>query len=279
MQTATTDQHRHDVAQSARRGTRAAALWGLAARGVLYVVLAIIAFEIAVGGTGRQADARGALHELASHWFGRAVLWLLAVGFAGFALWHVLRAFARNRSERGSGWERVADVGRAVVYGVLCAIAIGIATSSFGGRNSDQTDKTWTARVLGWPSGAVLVGAIGIAVIGAGLFLLWRAFSGDHQDEAAVLEAAPNEPPVVHTLGIAGNLARGAVVILIGVFLLVAAIQHDPNKTTGLDDTLRRLLDHSFGPFLVILVALGLAAFGVYSLMRAYVNRRQVARR
>jgi len=265
--------------QGARRGTHAAALWGLAARGVLYLVLAIIALEIAVGRTGRQADARGALHELASHWFGRVILWLLAFGFAGFALWHLLRAFAPDRSERGSGWERVADVGRAVVYGVLCAVAIGVVTSSFGGHSSDQTDKTWTARVLDWRSGPVIVGAVGVAVVAAGLFLVWRALSGDRQDEPAVLEAAPNEPDAVHKLGIAGNLARGGVVVVVGVFLLVAALQHDPNQTTGLDGALRRLLAHWYGPLLVILVALGFAAFGVYSLVRAYVNRHQVASR
>ena len=279
MQTATTDQHRHDSARMAHRGTHAAALWGLAARGVLYLVLALIAFEIAVDRTGRQADARGALHELASHSFGRGVLWLLVIGFAGFAVWHLLRAFAPNRSERGSGWERLADVGRAVVYGVLCAVAVGFVTSSFGSRSSDQTDKTWTARVLGWPSGPVIVGAVGIAVIAAGLFLLWRAVSGDRQDEPAVLEAAPSEPPVVHTLGIAGNIARGAVVTVVGVFLFVAALQHDPNETTGLDGALRRLIAHVYGPFLVILVAVGFAAFGVYSLAGAYVNRDQVAHR
>jgi len=69
------------------------------------------------------------------------------------------------------------------------------------------------------------------------------------------------------------------VVTVVGVFLFVAALQHDPNETTGLDGALRRLIAHVYGPFLVILVAVGFAAFGVYSLAGAYVNRDQVAHR
>jgi hypothetical protein len=77
-------------------------------------------------------------------------------------------------------------------------------------------------------------------------------------------------------LGAIGNAARGAVVVLVRAFLLDAAIEYDANKTVGLDGALRRVLDRSFGGTLVVLVAVGFAAFGVYSTGRALANRRRV---
>jgi hypothetical protein len=127
--------------------------------------------------------------------------------------------------------------------------------------------------MLNWSGGRVLVGLIGVVILGAGLYLLWRAFTDDKQDEPAVLDAAPRDTPTLRMLARIGNVARGAVVVLIGIFVLVAAIQHDPNETVGLDGALKRLLDHGWGEVAVFLVALGFAAFGVYSIARAAVNR------
>ena len=105
------------------------------------------------------------------------------------------------------------------------------------------------------------------------MYLVWRAFSDDRQDERAVLEAAPNETPAVRALSRIGNVARGAILGFIGVLVLIAAIEHDPNETEGIDGALKRLLAHAWGEVAVFLIALGFAAFGVYSIARAWVNR------
>jgi Domain of Unknown Function (DUF1206) len=257
-------------------GAHAAALWGLAARGLLYLLLALLSIEL-VAGSSTNVDTRGALHRLARDDFGTVVLVLLAIGFAGFALWHLYVAFVGGaRGHEVS--RRLVDAGRAVVYGLLCALAVSFLATPRRSGNSDQTDQTWTARVLQWSGGRHLVGAVGVAVIGAGVYLLWRAVSGHAQDEPAVLDAAPRETPTLHLLGAVGNVARGALVALVGVFVLSAAIEYDPNDTVGLDGALKRLLDESFGDVLVVLVALGFAAFGVYSIARAWVNRQQATR-
>ncbi len=258
------------------RGAHVAGLVGLAARGVLYVLLALLALELLTRGGGRNADTRGVLHQLAHHDGGPILLALLAVGFAGFAAWHAYLALVSDR-HRHDRARQLGDAARAVVYGVLCALAVSFLTTAKRSGNSDRTDKTWTARVLDWPAGRVIVGAIGVALVAGAVYLVWRAVSGDRQDEPAVLDAAPREKPMLRTLGRIGNLARGVIVGLIGVFLLDAAIEYDPNKTVGLDGALKRILDQSYGDVVVALVALGFAAFGVYSIARAWVNRRRPA--
>ena len=90
-----------------------------------------------------------------------------------------------------------------------------------------------------------------------------------------MLDAAPHETPAIRTLARGSNIGRAAVLILIGVLVLVAAIQRDPNQTEGIDGALERLLDHDWGDIAVALIALGFAAFGVYSLAPAWVDRRR----
>jgi hypothetical protein len=274
MQTATRDTLL-TTARRARRGTHIAALWGLFARGVLYLVLAFLAFGLAFGHHSGHVDARGALHELADGAFGTVLLVALAVGFAGFALWHAYEALTGGGPRAHEASQRVANAARAVVYGALCAVAVSFVVSAHqaAGDNSDQADKTWTARALDWTGGRWLVGAVGLAVIAAGIYLLVRAATGEQQDEAAVLDAAPREPAGVHVLGIVGNVARGAVVVMVGAFLLDAAVEHDPNRTVGIDGALQRITAHAYESVLAVLVAIGFAAFGLYSIARAAVNR------
>jgi hypothetical protein len=262
------------AASQAERPAQVGGLIGLATRGVLYLVLAFLALDLVLGHqSDNEVDARGAMEELAHSGFGKVLLVILAVGFAAFALWFAYEALV-HRGRRRDALDRVADGARAVVYGALAALAVSFLVSARGESNTDQREQTWTAKVLDWPAGRVLVGAVGLAVLAVGLYLLWRAFTGDRQDSKAVEEAAPRETPTVHMLGRVGNVARGAVVTLIGGFVIAAAIDHDPDDTAGLDGSLKRLLDQPHGEVLVVLVALGLVAFAIYSLARAAVNRR-----
>jgi hypothetical protein len=258
--------------RSAHEGARTLGLVGLVARGALYLALAVLALELVFGNRGETADPRGAMHDLAHNPLGMAVLVILVLGFAAFALLHLYRAI-RNPDNKTS--RRVNDVFWAVVNGFLAALAASFLLSpSKPEGDTDAADKTFSAKVMDMSGGRLLVGAVGLALLGYGLFLVWRAFSNDRQDERAVLEAAPNETPAVRTLSRVGNVARGAILGFIGILVLTAAIQHDASETEGIDGALKRLLDHSLGEVAVFLIAVGFAAFGVYSIARAWVNRR-----
>ena len=273
----TTFQHvRHASGRDrTHQGARTAGLVGLVARGALYLALAVLALELVFGNRGESADPRGAMHDLAHNPLGVVVLVILVIGFAGFALLHLFRAITNpdNKTSR-----RVNDAFWAVVNGLLCALAASFLFSpSKPQGDTDQTDKTFSAKVMDHSGGRILVGVVGVALLAYGAYLLWRAITDDRQDERAVLDAAPNETPAVRALARIGNVARGAILGFIGVLVLVAAIEHDPNKTEGLDGALKDLLDHAWGEVVVFLIAVGFAAFGVYSIARAWVNRGQAA--
>jgi hypothetical protein len=270
---ATAAQPVRDATVEARRHAHVAGLVGLVARGILYLLLAGLALHLVVGNRqGNDVDARGAMSDLAGEWYGTVLLLLLATGFAGFALWYAFVALGGERAGRDTS-DRLADGMRAVVYAVLAGLAVSFLLSARPEGDTDRKQQAWTATVLEWPGGRLLVVLTGVVVVGVGAYLVWRALSGQPQDSRAILDAAPRETRTVHVLGALGNGARGAIVGLVGIFTIVAGLEHDASETAGLDGSLKRVLDEPFGKALVVVVALGLAAYAVYSIARALVNR------
>ena len=249
------------------------ALAGLVARGVLYLLLGITAVQLTVGRSNERADSRGVLHQFAGSGLGTVMLVVLAIGFVALALLNVHDAITAGTPDDAHPKRRIADLGRAALYVSLTVAAVAIVTSGRSGSSSSQKSQTWTAQVLGWPAGQLLVGAVGAAIAIAGIVMIVKVCMGKRHDQASMDEAAPREPGFVEKLGAFGYAARGVVNIIIGLFVLVAAIDFDPTESVGIDGALKRTLDEPYGDVLVVVIALGLAAYGVYSLARAWANR------
>lgn len=244
---------------------------GLAARGIVYVIVGILAIKLALGSGGASANQQGALRTIAAQPFGEVLLILVAIGLGGYALWRLARA-ALGHGPEGSdrGVDRVAAFASGVVYAGLCAIAAQILLGSGGGSGGAQ--KT-TAGVFGWPAGTWLVGAAGVVLIGVGLYQGYRGMSKDFLDDSKTERMSPRTRRWIAWIGSIGHLARMVVFGLVGVFLIKAAIDFDPNKAVGLDGALAKLDHASYGAFLLGLVAAGLIFFGAYSLSDARYRR------
>lgn len=237
---------------------------GLFARGVVWILVGVLAVRIATGDGGEQADKDGALQTVADQPFGKALLVALAVGFAGYALWRIVEACVAHE------WgDRLANLARAAVYIALLASTIPFLTGSSGGDSSRGQEDHWTAKVLDAPFGRALVIAAGVALIALGLYMGYRGWKKKFVEHLKTGEMSPSVRTWTIRLGVAGHLARMVVFTLIGWFLIQAAIDHDPEETKGLDGALRSVADAGFGPWLLGLVALGLVAFGVYSLVES----------
>ena len=126
---------------------------------------------------------------------------------------------------------------------------------------------------MGWPGGRLLVAATGVAILGGGLYVGWRGVSRKFRKHLKGYEMTPTQQRVILWLGTVGNIARSIVFMLIGVLLIVAALQHDPTEAVGIDGALRRLAGRSYGPPLLAGVAVGLAIYGLFSLAEARFRR------
>jgi hypothetical protein len=245
---------------------------GFVARGLIYVLIGILAAKLAFGAGGRTANQQGALKTIAAQPFGKVLLILVAIGLAGYALWRLLRALLGHGPEDSdSTFERVAALASGVVYAGLCAIAVEILLGS-GGGSSENAGRT-TAGVFGWPAGTWLVGIAGAVLIGVALYQGYRGISRDFLEDSKTEQMSTRVRSWIEWIGSFGHLARMIVFGLVGAFLIKAAIDFNPKKAVGLDGALAKLSHHSYGPFLLGVVAFGLLAFGLYSLSDARYRR------
>lgn len=236
------------------------------ARALNYMLVGLLAVEIAYGAQGKHADSAGALHTVAGQPGGIVVLWLLAAGFAGLALWRLAEA-AYGQAGRGghTAAKRLQSLGLGIFYGITSAGVVGFIRGT-GGPSSGNTQSTdLTARVTANPGGQWLVALIGIGLWAAGVGLAVYGLRKKFVRHLATAQMSARTRTVVEFLGIIGNAARGVVFGVAGAFLVVAAVSFDPKKAQGLDGSLRKIATTPPGPWLLAAVALGLVIFGVYS--------------
>ncbi|MEU5951654.1 DUF1206 domain-containing protein [Streptomyces sp. NPDC047525] len=241
---------------------------GFVARGVVYVLIGVLALRIALGSGGKEADRQGALAEVAEQPFGEVMLWALVVGFGCMALWRGSRAAGR-RGPRRKAASRALDGGRAAFYAFVCWATATYAAGGSQGSSGDAKSQDYTKTTLELPYGRYLVGAAGCILIGVGVVLAVRAMMRRFLKQLDLGSLKGRTRKVVTVLGVTGGTARGAVFAAAGVFIVTAAVQFDPDEAKGVDATLRSFAHTPAGPWLLAAVAAGLILFGVFSFASA----------
>jgi hypothetical protein len=243
---------------------------GLAARGVMYIIIGWIAIQIAFGHSSHQADQTGAVHFLGRNAFGEIALWLLVIGFAGMTLWRLAEAVYGSPGQDGQkASTRLAALGRAIIYGAIAYGVLKYALGVGGPPSSDQQSVDLTASVMSHPGGRVAVVIAGLILAGAGLSMAYSAWQKHFLKKLNTGQMRPRTRRVVTWLGRVGGIARGAVFATAGVFLVIAALRAQPQQAKGVDSALRALTLTPLGPWLLLAVAIGLIMFGAYSCCEA----------
>jgi hypothetical protein len=247
---------------------RALARAGLAARGVLYILIGLVAILVALGQSSQEADQKGALQLLAGQPYGLAALWLLGIGFAGYALWRLSEAAFGVTGEGNGAGARLKSLVRALIYAFFAYLTFQIIAGT-GGGSQTKKQQDLTATVMHHPGGQWLVGLAGLAIVIAGLVLVVEGLRRKFLKYLQLSQMSPRTRRIVEWLGTIGTAARGAVFALAGVLVIDAAVTYQPAKAGGIDKALLTLRNQPFGEFLLILAALGLIIFGVYGLCEA----------
>lgn len=258
---------------------------GLVAYGVVHLLLAWLALQLALGDRGEAVSTNGALQELAARPLGGTLTWLVVAGLVVLVLVRARVAVVGRPGDPdlGSGRDRarvlrhrVTDAVMAVVYAGLGVSGLRIVLGAGGSRGagsggdpSEQQADTLSARVLALPAGPVLLGAVGVAVACVGLVLAWRGLSGEHRDKLSAEGRAGEAGQAYVLLGAVGHVAKGAVLVGVGALVVTAAVTQDPEQAGGVDQALGTLVRAPGGAVALVAVAAGLAAYGIFCLARA----------
>jgi len=248
---------------------------GYAAKGIVYLIIGWLAVQLVIGAGGKTTDQRGALQTIYAQPFGRLLLALVVIGLLGFAIWCFLQAWFDTE---GKGSDIKGIIGRigytvtGVTYAILAfggfQLIAGTGTSSATKSTTSSTQDV-TAQLLKHSWGVSVVVILGLIVIGVACYLFAKAYTAKFQRRLLLTGLSAQLRRGVIFLGRFGYAALGVVFSIIGIFLIVAAVQHNPHEAKGLDAALRTLIQQPFGPVLLGIVALGLIAYGVYSFVEA----------
>lgn len=264
-----------NAAQQAGRSetARKIVLIGWAAKGVVYLALAYLVLQLAFGSSSQEASTNGALSLIAGTPSGSITLVLLGVGLLAFAVGRILEVTTLGGPQI-DGKDKVEAVGLAMVYVSLAvsAFSIVISAGSSGGGGGNSAQKG-SGVLLGLPGGQFLVGLAGLAVIGAGVYSIYKGIKRDYLGTLRTGEMSSGVRSATEKLGLAAYLTKGATLALVGVFVVQAAVTYDPDKARGLDGALKALADESWGPYVLTLVALGFFAYGLFGFLEARYRR------
>lgn len=247
------------------------ARFGMAAYGVVYALVGWLAGSLALGDREGGASGQGALHEIAEQPLGAVSLWLAAGGLAALAVWEACQAVGGHRSDEGvRRWgARAASAGRGTVFAVLAVLAVMTALGDSGGGGSDGL----TADLMSMPLGPALVVALGVAIVGVGVGSAYEGLSGRWRKDLEVDGQTGTVGSLVTALARTGYVTRAAAFGVVGGLFVWAGLTHDADKSGGLDQAIVRLRDEPYGPWLLLVVAIGLACYGVYHVFRAWYLR------
>jgi uncharacterized protein DUF1206 len=266
------------VANSARRqATRVASSRplevltrvGFVGYGLFYLVMAWLAVQLVIGHQPGETSQSGAFATLASHPAGRFLLIVVAVGLVAMSVWQLLLAAVGHRAEQGRSrtFERLISLGRTVLYAFLAWTAYRVVTGN--PTSSAQQQQNATAGILAHPAGRALVVIAGLTVLAVGIGILVYGAKRKFERKLRTYRMSETARKAARRAGQVGYIAKGIAVGIIGLLLLDAALTRDPTKSRGLDAALRTVLQEPFGRLLLLAVAVGFAAAGVYCFVQA----------
>ncbi|MFQ6547886.1 DUF1206 domain-containing protein [Aestuariibius sp. 2305UL40-4] len=239
---------------------------GYAGRGLVYLAVAGISlYTIWQGGEAQGTSA--ALAQLEQSAWGTAALIAIGIGLLAYMLWRVVCGLYDLEDEGTGAKAAIARTGQIVtglIHGALgfAVFAIMLSAASSGGGSKIAE---FTGQVMSLPAGIWIVGIAGAITVGAGLYYLKKAYKEEYREKLEANHFTRNWNLALK----AGVAAQGVTVTIIGVFLVVAALQADPSQAGGLDRAFSWLSGQIYGQILVTILCVGLAGFSLFCFVNA----------
>jgi hypothetical protein len=250
---------------------RSAAAWvepvarvGFASIAVVYMTIGFLALLLAAGKGGQATDQRGAIDALEGLPGGKVLLAVIALGMAGYALWRFLQGTMdlEEKGKKAKGLAlRIGYIASGVAYTSLAYYTLKEVLGSASKRDSQKGFSAW---LLTNDSGALILGALGMAVLAWGVWHFVKAYKEKFMRHVKTGEMSAYEQCWMRRVGRLGLSARGVVLITLGILAINAARHHDANQVQGIDGALRELASQPYGTYILGGVALGLIAYGLY---------------
>jgi hypothetical protein len=250
---------------------------GYTAKGIVYVLIGVLAFQAALNWGGEVTDSTGALDNVPAKPMGKISLFLIALGLVSYVFWRMVQAIYNPESNGKDNVfkalsKRIASLMSALVYGTLAFSAFKIVFGSGGGSNESSSDEQ-TAIALSQPFGRWLVGAVGVGIIAFAFYCFYKAIKGKFRHDLNFEDTSPATKKWLIRIASFGISTKGVVLTIIGYFLIKAARLYDSDQTKNTEDVLEMMQRQEYGAWLIGFMAIGLVAYGFYYMLQARYRR------
>jgi hypothetical protein len=242
---------------------------GFVCYGVIHLLFAWVALQVAFGNSSQEGDQTGALRKLASQPAGKTLVIVVVIGMVALAIWQAFEAIIGQSGEQDKEAiaERVINGIRALIY--LWLAWVGVKVVSGAASSQSKSSQNTTKNLMDSAGGRWLVGLIGLVVVGVGIGLCWYGLTKRFEKRLNTAQMSPTVRKATRRLGMFGYSAKGVAYGIVGVLVLAAGVTYDAKKASGLDGALKTLASHGWGVWLLALIALGFVAFGIYCFFQA----------
>jgi hypothetical protein len=242
---------------------------GFLGYGLVHILFAWLILQIAFGKPAEEGDQSGALRTLAEQPLGKFLVIAVGIGLLAMTIWQIYEAAVGHRADRGGERtaERIASVGRALVYFYFAWTALKVYKAA-GSSSADKQQKL-TSDLMNSNGGRWLVALAGIALAVLGAGLIWYGVVKRFEKHLLTSQMSYRARTAARRLGVVGYVAKGAAYGIAGILFTVAAVTYDAEKARGLDATLQTLREQAYGTVLLVVMALGIAAYAAFCVVQA----------
>ncbi len=257
--------------EASAQAVKYSARFGCICIGIVYVLVGLLAILNSVGVTHQRADEEGTMAFMQETVIGTIALWIILLGLVGYAIWRFVEAIG-DPYQQGTGAKaltiRVGVAGSGLIYIGLAYLALELLINGKSNDN-DEMEKEATAWVLDLPGGAWLIGIFALVTILVGLAQFYIAYKEIYNERLHTDELEQKTRTLITITGRTGYGARGVVLLLLGYFVMRAAIFQDPGEAKDTDDLFAELYAVVGGFWLMALVGLGTTAYGFFMFIYA----------
>jgi hypothetical protein len=243
---------------------------GYGVRGAIYIVMGILAVQVALGKGGALASPQGAIAAIGKQPAGMILLWVVLIGILAYSVWGLVRAIwdPLNKGSDTKGiFTRIGYFASAVGYAFLAYTTYGLIMGT--SQSTSGSPAKILSSIMAMPMGRWAIGLLGLIVVGVGLYQIILGFKAGFEKQFQTYALTPKEAKLATDVGRFGTAARGVVFALVGILIFLAAYNSNPSQPVGMDAALAALLHQPYGIWLLGIIAVGLVAFGFYSLLGA----------
>lgn len=242
---------------------------GYAAKGIIYMLIGALAFQLALGNGGRLTDSSGVLRTIVEQPFGLALLAIVAVGILAYAGWEITQALVDTK-RKGTDASGLMDRGLSIIKGgVYGAIGVEALRMVIGARGSSRNADDYARTAMEFPLGGIFLALVGVGIALYGLKQISMAWKSRFDEDLDQSQLRREGGAWVLNIGRAGIGARGVILVLVGFALARAGFIERPSEASGMTEAMWTLFTQPYGHWLLAAVAAGLFCFGIFQVLHA----------